>query len=111
MHKKLFTIALVVDCRQINAHEADYYALNIWGKPCFDYVCAMVDSMEYYPKYLLTDSKKIVNMLKRGSFNVVTSLEQVSENVVALISGTAIFLKKNTICEMLETYMSGGATH
>ena len=107
MHKNLSSIALVVDCRQINAHEFDYYALNIWGKPCFDYVCAMVDSMEYYPKYLLTDSKRIANMLKWESFNVVTSLEQVLENVVALISGTAIFLKKNTICEMLETYTGG----
>lgn len=38
-------IALVVDCRMNNQYESEFYTLNIWGKPCFLYVCEMVGQL------------------------------------------------------------------
>lgn len=100
-------IAIVLDCRTQNSSEADYYTINIWGKPCFQYVCDSISSINGYAKYLLTDSPKVKYLLADDSVCVVNKLDDIKERIFALVSGTALMLKTSTILNVLKGYSGG----
>ena len=89
--------AYIVDCRLSHTLEADFYALNIWGKPIYQYVCETVLSVSGGTKYLLTDSKKIASGVSSQPIKVIENIEDAPESTKVIISGTAIFLKGKTI--------------
>lgn len=106
MNKK--PIAIVIDCRTQDRKEADYYTINIWGKPCFHYVCEAISNIKGYAKYLLTDSPKVRYMHTDESVHVVNKLQDIKERVIALLSGTALLLKEATIRKVVNCHMGGG---
>lgn len=100
-------IALVIDCRMNNQYESEFYTLNIWGKPCFLCVCEMVRQLQGYRKYLLSESEKIRSILQDDTYICVDSLLKIEEDIVTLISGTAIFLKRYTLTKCISQFRGG----
>ena len=79
---KYSDVALVVDCRTENLLESDFYTLNIWGKPCFLYVCEMIERFGECKKYLLTDANKIASKQHSDSIEIIDSLSRITSDAI-----------------------------
>ena len=101
------SIAAVIDCRSYKSDSNDFYTLSMWGKPCFEYVCDMVNSLDLFAKtYLLTDLPKIKALASKYDFEQIDGIPQ-GDTPKMLISGRAIFLTVETVRKVVSEYSGG----
>lgn len=101
-------ISCIIDCRIDIQAPNDFLTLGIWGKPCFEYICDTISSIEGLDKvYLLTDSPKITSLAAKYNFLIAATNEDIHEDVRFFVSGRAMFLTKQTIQKAISTYTEG----
>lgn len=99
-------ITCIIDCRLDKSSANDYLTLSLWGKTCFEYICDTVELVDLFSEvHLLTDSPKIKYIAENRSLSVVSEIPIV--DTIMLISGKAIFLTKETIEDVINSYTGG----
>lgn len=94
----------IIDCRIDEKLVNNYLELNLWGKPCYEYVIdAVIDTRCFSHVILVTESEKIAQNCKGKGLEVIRRFPEL-DNDIFIISGRAPCISSETIKRAVSEY-------